>query len=259
MAEQKTLAKEPKETNFESIEFVNPNDFTNLEDEEYDDDDDSDDSGSEYYESESEAEYYKKLKKIQAVEESRAIEHFLNICLSTKQIWTISSTRSFSSPLNLTTMFFGGEKSCQIDKNWSLRSTRPLPLAIDTTLAARCKSIELSKKNQLVADHDSHRVPQRQCVRPERERPRLRDRNSALSHTESNSAQHKSKSLKLKHDKLEAKKKFSTAIGSEMANKMKSMDVIKQKSATLSRKQVNQIMNNKQQLELQRFSTKYKH
>lgn len=65
--------------------------------------------------------YSKQLTSVQILNDFVSnLKSFLHICFSAKQISTISSTRSFSSPLNLTTRFDSNEKCLnQIDKKWS--------------------------------------------------------------------------------------------------------------------------------------------
>lgn len=67
--------------------------------------------------------YARQLTSVQILNEFVVnLKHFLNICLSTKQVSTISSAsvRSFSSPINLTTRINAHEMNrYNIDKKWS--------------------------------------------------------------------------------------------------------------------------------------------
>ncbi|CAF0877343.1 unnamed protein product [Brachionus calyciflorus] len=223
--------------------------------------------------------YSKQLKSVDLLTQFvDNLKLLLNICLSTKQISTISSTRSFSSPVNL--RFLSGDKSPhQIDKKWAIFALNNSFSTCNRHYAGRSLQIYRAlnvKINSLGIMGDFvHRLKDTVADSNEDVQGYVTEILLTLkmnvgilsneyimskndSKKEDNNLKNKSKSLKLKHEKMETKKKYSTALGSEMSDKMKNMDVIKQKSATLSRKQVNQLMN-KQPLELQRFSTKYKH
>ena len=228
--------------------------------------------------------YQTELKSVQILNNFVTnLKSFLNICLSIKQVSTISSTRSVSSPLTLATRFQSGERrSKQLDKTWSLfalnvsfntsnRHYAGRSLQIYRALNIQICSVSTMKMmigrlKDTVADskEDVQGYVTEILLTLKMNAALLSDKhlnesNSVNSSQETGSQKHKSKSLKIKKLETNSGKKFSTAIGSELSSGIKQMDVIKQKSATLSRKQVNQMMMMNRPIELQRFSTKYKH
>lgn len=233
--------------------------------------------------------YPKQLTSVQILNDFVSnLKSFLQICFSTKQVSTISSTRSFSSPLNLTTRFNSSEKSLnQIDKKWShyalitsLSTTNRhyagRSLQIYRALGLRLNSFStminlIYRLKETVTDlnEDVQGYVTEMLLTLKMNASLYATEYVALNTQKSDepvkakeatnsAAKQKSKSLKPKQEKLDQKKKYSTAIGSELSSRMKHLDLIKAKTATLSRKQVNQLMCNSKTNE-QRLSTKFKH
>ena len=243
--------------------------------------------------------YSKQLTSVQIINEFVTnLQAFLQICFSTKQVSTISSStaRSFSSPLNMDlTRFCLNEKSLNnIDKKWShyalitsLKATSRhyagRSLQIYRALGVKFNSFSsmvnlvyrlmdtVAESNEDVQGYVTEMLLTLKMNVNLFTIEYLKSSNDASSKLATSLAKeankHKSKSLQSNKIKLEQQKKLdeqrkksATALAASVGAIPTEMDSsVKSKSATLSRKLANEIANSTKRLASNKFNTKFKH